>query len=82
MLPVLSAVRLHEVLVRVEQDAPVTVNTNHPDGQNWSLISGAEIDSCHLLLVGVPVQEAELISTDDSNYSVPELENFWKNVKF
>ena len=72
-LPVLCTVRLHEILVGVEEDSPVLIDAGHPDGQHRSLQSGAEIDLLCPLLRVFPHEKPDIVTTRHSHLPIFKL---------
>ena len=72
--PVLCRVGLHQVLVWVEEDAPILIDTGHPDGENRSLEAGAEVEAKGFLFVGFPVKKSNVISASYPNLAFSILE--------
>ena len=72
-LPVLCAVGLHEILVGVEEDSPVLIDASHPDGQHWSLQSGAEVHLLGFILRLFPDEKTDVITTGDADLPVSKL---------
>ena len=73
VLPILCTVRFHEVLVRVEEDAPLVIDTGHPDRQDRGLQSGPQTDTLRPLVRLEPDQEPDVIPVDDPELPIPEL---------
>ena len=71
--PVLRRVGFHEVLVRVEEDAPLVIDTGHPDRQDRGLQSGPETDTLRPLVRLEPDQEPDVIPVDDPELPIPKL---------
>ena len=79
--PVLCRVRLHEVLVGVEEDAPAAVDAGDPDGQDGGLEAGAEASLLRHLLVPVPQQEPDIIPPSDAHLQAhPPCTHFCRDV--
>ena len=73
LIPVFSAVGLHQISVGVEENPPAVIDQSHPDWEYRSLVSGAQVDGSPLGLIRVPIQESKLIPPRDSNFSLPKL---------
>ena len=71
--PVLCTVGLHQILVRVEEDAPVVIDAGHPDGQHGGLQPGAQVHIHRLFLCFHPAEESDVIPPSDANLSISKL---------
>ena len=71
--PVLCTVGLHQILVRVEEDAPVVIDAGHPDGQHRRLQPGPKVHIHRLFLCFHPAEESNVIPPSDANLSISKL---------
>ena len=78
--PVLCTVGLHQILVWVEEDAPVVIDAGHPDGQHGGLQAGPEVHIHRLFLCFHPAEESDVIPPSDANLSISKLKIVEFNV--
>ena len=65
--PVLGVIRLHQLLVGVEQDSELSVAPDDPDGQGRGLESGPEVEGGRPHFAQLPDEEPDLAATVDAD---------------
>ena len=73
-IPVLCTVGFHQIFVWVEENSPVLIDASHPDGQHWSLQSGAEVHLLCFLLCVFPDEKTDVITTCDADLAISKLD--------